>query len=215
MNELMIFEGNDVEVFELNGEVLFNPRDVAKCLNLGDSAIRMAIGKMSDKQVIKVTNSDVHEIPFRKLNNAGENFLTESGVCVLISRSINISQEKKYNVIESFQQQGYLKDIKNIVLTSRVEIEFLDTLQQTLDVLDYTLEKQYNVDGYRIDAYIEDLKIAIEYDELHHLSAINTEKDEKRQKYIKNELGCTFVRCDIRNTHSHNTGLVMKAIMNR
>ena len=34
MKDLMIFEGNQVEVFEYNGEVLFNPKDVAKCLDI-------------------------------------------------------------------------------------------------------------------------------------------------------------------------------------
>lgn len=28
MNNLMIFEGHDVEVFEMNGQVLFNPYHV-------------------------------------------------------------------------------------------------------------------------------------------------------------------------------------------
>ena len=69
MNELMIFEGNNVEVFNWNDKVLFNPRDVGKCLELTDSAIRMAISKMNKNQVIKLTNSDVKDIDFRKLNN--------------------------------------------------------------------------------------------------------------------------------------------------
>lgn len=33
----MIFEGNKVEVFEFKGEVLFNPKDVCKCLDIKDS----------------------------------------------------------------------------------------------------------------------------------------------------------------------------------
>ena len=69
MNELMVFEGNNVEVFNWNDKVLFNPRDVGKCLELTDSAIRMAISKMNKNQVIKLTNSDVKDIDFRKLNN--------------------------------------------------------------------------------------------------------------------------------------------------
>ena len=69
MNELMIFEGNNVEVFNWEDKVLFNPRDVGKCLELTDSAIRMAISKMNKNQVIKLTNSDVKDIDFRKLNN--------------------------------------------------------------------------------------------------------------------------------------------------
>ena len=87
MNELMIFEGNNVEVFNWNDKVLFNPRDVGKCLELTDSAIRMAISKMNKNQVIKLTNSDVKDIDFRKLNNRGENFLTESGVYKLAFKS--------------------------------------------------------------------------------------------------------------------------------
>ena len=69
MNELMVFEGNNVEVFNWNDKVLFNPRDVGKCLELTDSAIRMAISKMNKNQVIKLTNLDVKDIDFRKLNN--------------------------------------------------------------------------------------------------------------------------------------------------
>lgn len=39
---------------------------------------------MKQNQVVKLTNSDVHNMHIRKLNNAGENFLTESGVHKLI-----------------------------------------------------------------------------------------------------------------------------------
>ena len=41
-NNLMMFEGNDVEVFELNGQVLFNPKHVAGILGITDikSSIR-------------------------------------------------------------------------------------------------------------------------------------------------------------------------------
>ena len=87
MQNLMVFEGHDVEVFELNGQVLFNPYHVGACLELGESAVRMAVAKMNGKQVIKVKNSDVSKVDIRKLNNAGENFLTESGVYKLVFKS--------------------------------------------------------------------------------------------------------------------------------
>ncbi len=87
MGDLMIFEGHEVEVFELNGTALFNPYHVGECLELSDSAVRMAVMNMNGKQVVKVKNSDVKSIDFRKLNNAGENFLTESGVYKLVFKS--------------------------------------------------------------------------------------------------------------------------------
>lgn len=57
MNEIMMFKGNEVEVFEFEGKVLFNPKHVANILELGDSSVRMAIAKMSERQVVKLTNS--------------------------------------------------------------------------------------------------------------------------------------------------------------
>lgn len=94
MNNLMEFNGNEVEVFEYEGKVLFNPRHVGNCLDLKDSAIRMAIKNMTSNQVIKLNNSDVKDIDIRKLNNRGENFITESGVYKLIFKSKKKEAEK-------------------------------------------------------------------------------------------------------------------------
>lgn len=75
MNDLMIFEGHEVEVFELNGQALFNPYHVGECLEISPEGVRKAITRMNKKQVIKLKNSDVTISNIRKLNNAGENFL--------------------------------------------------------------------------------------------------------------------------------------------
>ena len=93
-NNLMVFEGHNVEVFEWEGKVLFNPYNVGECLELTDSAVRKAITRMSEKQVIKLTNSKVTNCHFRKLHNTGENFLTESGVYKLIFKSHKEEAEK-------------------------------------------------------------------------------------------------------------------------
>ena len=89
-----IFENKEVEVFEFEGKVLFNPRHVGECLNLTDSAVRKSIANMNNKQVVKLKNLDVKDVPIRKLNNAGENFLTESGVYKLIFKSDKKEAEK-------------------------------------------------------------------------------------------------------------------------
>jgi prophage antirepressor-like protein len=93
-NNLMVFEEQQVEVFELNGIVYFNPYHVGNCLGLTESSIRMAICKMNKNQVSKLKNSDVKDIDIRKLNNAGENFLTESGVYKLAFKSHKPNAEK-------------------------------------------------------------------------------------------------------------------------
>lgn len=91
-NNLMMFEGNDVEVFELNGHVLFNPKHVAKVLGIKN--VNDNLRKMNKSQVVKVKNSEVGNADIRKLNNAGENFLTESGVYKLIFTSRKPEAEK-------------------------------------------------------------------------------------------------------------------------
>lgn len=87
MQNLMCFENNKVEVLMWNDKILFNPYNVGSCLGLSDSAVRMSMSKMSSNQVVKLTNSNVNNIDFRKLHNTGENFLTESGVYKLVFKS--------------------------------------------------------------------------------------------------------------------------------
>ena len=92
MKNLMIFENRQVEVFEWNGQALFNPKHVGECLGIKN--VNDNISKMNSKQVIKLKNSDIGKADIRKLNNAGENFLTESGVYKLIFKSKKAEAER-------------------------------------------------------------------------------------------------------------------------
>lgn len=49
--------------------------------------------------------------------------------------------------------------------------------------------------NYFIDYYLPDYKIAIEIDEFNH-SDRNPVYEKNREKYIKNKLGCVFIRCN-------------------
>lgn len=88
MNNLMIFEEREVEVFEFEGKVLFNPLDVAVCLDMAEKTVRNHMSEMDEDEVVKLTNNSVSLLTgFRKLNNAGENFLTKEGVLALVIKS--------------------------------------------------------------------------------------------------------------------------------
>ena len=50
--------------------------------------------------------------------------------------------------------------------------------------------------GYRIDLYFHDYKLATETDENGH-SEKNIDYEIKRQKTMKQELGCEFIRIDL------------------
>lgn len=98
MNELLFnFEGKEVEVINFNGKALFNPYNVGECLEIDDITVRRHMQNFNQNQVIKLTNKmiiDYNLTGIRKLNNAGENFLTESGVYKLIFKSRKPSAER-------------------------------------------------------------------------------------------------------------------------
>lgn len=94
-NALQIFEkeGHPIEVIFLNGEPLFNARQVGEGLMIGEGAVRKCISEMDNRHYVLVTNgmvascSDVTLSSIRKLNNRGETFLKESGLYRLIFQS--------------------------------------------------------------------------------------------------------------------------------
>ena len=49
--------------------------------------------------------------------------------------------------------------------------------------------------GYRIDLYFQDYKLAIETDENRHRNR-NIDYEIKRQKAIEQDLGCKYIRID-------------------
>lgn len=94
MQSIKMFEGNKVEVLELDGEAYFNPYDVGACLGLARSSVLNHIASMNDKQVKLLKNSNIRKKDIRKLHNTGEKFLTESGVYKLAFRSTKPNAEK-------------------------------------------------------------------------------------------------------------------------
>jgi very-short-patch-repair endonuclease len=54
--------------------------------------------------------------------------------------------------------------------------------------------RQFACDKYRIDLYFIEYKIAVECDELHHMSETNKTKDEMRETVLKQNLHCEFIR---------------------
>lgn len=135
---LMIFEKQEVEIFEFNGQVLFNPYHVGRCLELTESAVRNYLAEMNDKQVIVLKNSDVRYMDFRKLNNRGESFLTEKGVFRLAFKSRKPEAERFQDwvtdeVLPSIRKHGiYATDnvIDKILNNPDFGIELLTKLKE-------------------------------------------------------------------------------------
>lgn len=135
-----IFEGHEIEIFELDGEILFNPYQVGECLEISDATVRDHMRKMNKNQVVKLTNSDVASTNIRKLNNAGENFLTESGLYKLLMKSRKPQAERFTDwvtdeVIPAIRKTGgYIPHDKNM---SDAEI-----MAAAMQIANRTIEEQ-------------------------------------------------------------------------
>lgn len=156
MKNLMIFENKKVEVLEFKGQVLFNPKHVGECLDIKDTTVRDALSKMNDKKKIIITNSDVALNDFRKLNNRGEAFITESGVYDLIFRS------KK---IEALRFKDWITDevLPNIrrtggYITTTDDMSDEDILARALQIANAKIEER--------NKQIKELKPKAEYTDM-------------------------------------------------
>lgn len=100
------------------------------------------------------------------------------------------------------------------VLIDRKETEFVDMLESVLAPLGLTVERQKQVLKYRLDVYIPEINVAIEYDEVAHAN-YSYDEEEGRQRDIERKLGCKFIRLDERVSHSRNVGIVISRIVGR
>lgn len=153
---------------------------------------------------ISILNSNnVKNKNFDKINNRGELFGNDIMLMYLVQNS-HMSLDDK---------EKYLSLFNKTIISTRKEIEFLDELENALSIFNIKGIKQYSVLLYRIDYYIPDLNIAIEYDENNH-DHYSYESHEGRQLKIEKELGCRFIRISDNNNIGYNIGYVIKNIFN-
>ncbi|MEN8076597.1 BRO family protein [Clostridioides difficile] len=156
MNNIMNFENKKVEVFEWNGQVLFNPYHVAECLDITD--VKSSIRNFNEKQVIKLTNSKMHNMHFRKLHNTGENFLTESGVYKLIFKSKKKEAEKFQDWVTDEVLPQIRKTGSYTILENRVELLINDIVKSKINEIEKKCSEYYKINDIKkkhISQYIK------------------------------------------------------------
>ena len=139
-----------------------------------------------------------------KVNNRGETFGTKDVLLKLVNES-KMSAEDKRKYLDYFGVDYVVGETK--------EDGFVSKLEKALTPFGVKGIKQYSVLGYRIDYYIENLNIAIEYDENGH-DHYDYKSHELRQKLIEEKIGCRFIRVTDKESHEYNIGYVIKNIFN-
>ena len=85
------------------------------------------------------------------------------------------------------------------------ERPFLNCLES---LIPYTIIRQYSVCGYFLDGYVEEVNVAVEFDEdRNHLSESVQKKDNQKQVDIISRLHCVYLRVRDREWESNPTGV--------
>lgn len=98
------------------------------------------------------------------------------------------------------------------ICLNKPEYEFIDNLLQALEHFGITkFETQYYVcNKYKIDLYLPELNIAIEFDENEHK---NYTYEQHKGRQAENELNCKFIRVNDKNNVGYNIGYCIKEIL--
>lgn len=124
--------------------------------------------------LLSVINSKTSETDKDKINNGSRGLWLDGE---------HLKERHKKGYLEGFS----LRDIQSYL--NNQDLESFIIFKRQYNVTKFKSERCHST--YRIDAYIEKYKIAIECDENNHSGYYN---DDIREEFIANKLGCIFIR---------------------
>lgn len=206
-SKIIVFENEDfgeLRTVEIDGEVWFVGKDVADILKYrnGSRDINRHVGKEDRRKVMFFDGRQQKETIV----------INESGVYSLISVCKTVNQDIKIELVNLISKcYGKINNPDVYIIKTRKEIEFIKDLKDFLSVFNIVGISQYKVDKYRIDYYIPAIRVAIEYDENNHKD-YNTSKEQEREKYISEKIGCKFIRISDAESNAKNIGIIMQKL---
>ena len=110
-------------------------------------------------------------------------YLSHKGLEKLLFSSRSDEAIKLVKLMEIYSVRKWFPSIENDIM-----INIMDAFKGE------NVKRQHMCEKYRIDLYFTDCNIAVECDELHHMSETNKTKDEMRETVLKQKLHCEFIR---------------------
>lgn len=190
-----------------NNDMYMTARQLGECLGYADPQKGINTLLVRNKHLKSEHFSVVTKVTAKDGKKHNMRLFNKYGICEIISLSeSNISLERKRELIQKICPEF-------VSTQTRKEIEFEEKAKRFLAPLHLTGKTQYGVPPYRIDFYIPEIKLAVEYDENEHKN-YNKEKEKERESYLKDTLGCEIVRLSDKNSDEYNLGIIAKAIFN-
>lgn len=203
MQSFVLYNNYIIIVYELVNETLFEiytlgaalgyERSDGKTLN-DDGTYKMFPYKSRIDRLISGLGIDLLEID-------GKKYLDMTQLRQLLSNS---KVSKKNNFVK-WLEENYDVSTWDLYSSSKEENMF-NALEEALEPLGYTLNRQVKCGRYRIDAVIPELNVAIEYDEDSHAN-YDRRSEEIREEYIKANYDA-LIRISDEHRPLYNLGLI-------
>ena len=165
---------------------------VGKCLVACDVYKAMGYDRKAGVKAIQRLVSDKYKMQLRDVDAVLQRvpdhlhpntvLLKEAGVLEIVTKS------RKPQALELAKALGINIHKQKFPSKEQETISIIMQVFKGIKMID-----QYTVDNYRIDLYFPKHKLAVECDEFDHADR-DIEYEVRRQKYIEEELGCTFIR---------------------
>lgn len=225
------------ELIKINGVSKINGKEIKvieggfgkdqKCMLYNDIATQhnvepKYINKLINLNINRFNNNDLIDLCNENFKFHAKNLglIRSNGqkYCYLLSER-GYSKLANIMVKDAKISNTILKDYFNSNIipepTNTKEYYFYELLKEQLKALDIEDVKiQHKVLNYKVDLYLPELNIAIEYDENNH-KHYTYKQHEGRQLKIEKELGCRFIRVSDEYSIEYASALVLKEITKR
>jgi very-short-patch-repair endonuclease len=172
-NQNFHFEGKEIQVKVIDNEPWFLAGDIAKALNIKN------VSEMVRGANIKENERNI----FPNKTRGGKQkqiFVTRLGLKKVLANS------KKPNAAQLSESLGL-----EMCIYTKVEASHIGNIRKAFkNILSID---EYAVGRYNVDLYFPSLNLVIECDQNNH-NHYNRQTEKERENYIKDKLGCTFIR---------------------
>lgn len=199
-----------------NSKWIINSRQVAHMISIEpkhlNKTIKNILFKIDDKLKENFNETSIETFNTKGISQKTFVFkITLDGVkLILDNKRKTPNMQPLYDFYNEHSNESH-----KVILSSRFEDEFFNKLKLTLEAMGIEIELQKHVNieskNYRLDGYLPEYNLVIEYDEKHH--KFSKENDDKREKDVCKVLECNFIRLDYEENDNYNVGLVIKKIM--
>lgn len=210
MNTQITFQGQNnpnALVQNLNNEAVTTSRQVAETFNKRHNHTLRDIENLKKDALYFKEMFHESTAPDKYGREQKIYYMTKEGFLLLTSSFRGAkAQEAKAKILSE-------TDMIPPTLPERKELEFVDALKETMKPLGLIIETQkaFPKLDFRVDVFIPELNLAIEYDEKEHIYKI--ENDEQRQMIIQARTGIEFLRVSEEVSHLENVGIVFAEIL--